>query len=98
MSTYAVNRPCRHIVHEPELRRALEYTPEQSLHQIEPALSEQEVELLLTGDAGGRSKLGANDFLLHQLGRGAARGFGVTRSVGQVAFRCERRPTGTLAP
>jgi hypothetical protein len=46
VSVYAVNKLCRRVVHEPELRAAL-----------------------LAGDVGRLSRMGANHFLLHQLGR-----------------------------
>ena len=69
MSIYAVNRLCRQIVHDPELRRALADQPEAALRALQPPLDDEEVRLLLAGDVGQLSKLGANDFLLHQLGR-----------------------------
>ena len=69
MSIYAVNKICYRVVHEPELRRALTDMPEQALRAATPPLSEEELQALLTGDVGLLSKLGANHFLLHQLGR-----------------------------
>lgn len=69
MSVYAVNKVCRRVVHEPELRQALADAPEQALRAARPPLSEEEVEALLAGDVGRLSKMGANHFLLHQLGR-----------------------------
>ena len=69
MSIYAVNKICYRVVHEPELRQALSDAPEQALRAATPSLSEEELQALLTGDVGRLSKLGANHFLLHQLGR-----------------------------
>jgi hypothetical protein len=69
VSVYAVNKLCRRVVHEPELRQALADAPEQALRAARPPLSEEEVAALLAGDVGRLSKMGANHFLLHQLGR-----------------------------
>jgi len=69
VSVYAVNKLCRRVVHEPELRRALSEAPEEAVRAATPPLSEEEVEALLAGDVGRLSKMGANHFLLHQLGR-----------------------------
>ena len=69
MSVYAVNKLCRRVVHEPELRTALAADPEAALRAATPPLSEDEVQALLAGDVGRLSKMGANHFLLHQLGR-----------------------------
>lgn len=69
MSVYAVNSFCRRVVHDPALREALARDPEPALRSARPALSEEEVQALLGGDVGRLSKLGANHFLLHQLGR-----------------------------
>jgi hypothetical protein len=69
MSVYAVNKLCRRVVHEPELRQALQADPEPALRAARPPLSDQELAALMAGDVGTLSKLGANHFLLHQLGR-----------------------------
>ena len=69
MSTYAVNKLCRRVVHEPELRAALARDPEAALRAATPPLAEDEIAALLAGDVGRLSHMGANDFLLHQLGR-----------------------------
>jgi len=69
VSIYAVNKVCYRVVHEPELRRDLTDVPEQALRAATPALSEEELQALLAGDVGLLSRLGANHFLLHQLGR-----------------------------
>jgi hypothetical protein len=69
MSIYAVNKICYRVVREPALRQALTDDPEAALRAATPPLSDEEVTALLTGDVGRLSKLGANHFLLHQLGR-----------------------------
>jgi hypothetical protein len=69
MSIYAVNKLCWRIVHEPELRKALRDDPEPALRAARPALDDEQVTALLAGDVGRLSKLGANHFLLHQIGR-----------------------------
>ena len=69
MSIYAVNKICYRVVHEPGLRQALSQAPEEALRAAQPPLSEEELSALLAGDVGTLSKLGANNFLLHQLGR-----------------------------
>lgn len=69
MSSYAVNKICYRVVREPALRQALTDGPEAALRAASPPLSDEEVTALLAGDVGRLSKLGANHFLLHQLGR-----------------------------
>nr|MDT0660382.1 hypothetical protein [Micromonospora sp. DSM 115978] len=69
MSIYAVNKICYRVVHEPDFRQALGDDPATALRTAEPPLSEDEFTALLAGDVGRLSKLGANHFLLHQLGR-----------------------------
>jgi hypothetical protein len=69
MSLYAVNKVCYRVVREPEFRRALTQAPEEALRAARPALSEEELAALLAGDVGRLSRMGANNFLLHQLGR-----------------------------
>jgi hypothetical protein len=69
MSIYAVDKLCHRVVHEPDLRRALSEDPERTLRAVKPALEEVELQALLAGDVGRLSKMGANHFLLHQLGR-----------------------------
>jgi hypothetical protein len=69
MSIYAVNKICYRVVREPALRQALTDDPEAALRAATPPLSDEEVTALLAGDVGRLSKLGANHFLLHQLGR-----------------------------
>jgi hypothetical protein len=69
MSIYAVNKLCRRVVHDPDLRRALAADPEAALRAARPPLDDEEVAALLAGDVGRLSRMGANHFLLHQLGR-----------------------------
>jgi Aromatic-ring-opening dioxygenase LigAB, LigA subunit len=69
MSVYAVNKLCRRVVHEPELREALARDPDAALRAARPPLAEDEIAALLAGDVGRLSRMGANHFLLHQLGR-----------------------------
>jgi hypothetical protein len=69
VSVYAVNKLCRRVVHEPELRAALARDPEAALRAATPPIAEDEIAALLAGDVGRLSHMGANHFLLHQLGR-----------------------------
>ena len=69
MSTYAVNKVCRRVVQEPAFRQALHDDPDAALRAATPPLSEEELRLLLEGDVGRLGRMGANHFLLHQLGR-----------------------------
>lgn len=69
MSIYAVNKVCYRVVHDPAFRQALLDAPEPALRAATPPLSAEELAALLAGDVGRLSHLGANHFLLHQLGR-----------------------------
>jgi hypothetical protein len=69
MSIYAVNKLCRRLVHEPELRARLQSDPESTLRAVQPPLSEEEIKLVMAGDVGRLGRMGANFFLLHMLGR-----------------------------
>ncbi len=69
MSRYAVDKLCYRVTHEPALREALRDGPEAALRAAMPPLSEEELHAFLSGDVGRLSRLGANHFLLHQLGR-----------------------------
>jgi hypothetical protein len=69
VSVYAVNKLCRRVVHEPALRAALGADPEAALGAATPPLTDEEIAALLAGDVGRLSRMGANHFLLHQLGR-----------------------------
>jgi hypothetical protein len=69
MSIYAVDKICYRVVREPHLRNELIQTPEEALRAATPPLTEEELQALLVGDVGFLSKMGANHFLLHQLGR-----------------------------
>jgi hypothetical protein len=69
MSMYPVNKLCWRVVHEPQLREALQDDPEAALRAAAPPLTEEQIAALLAGDVGRLSRMGANHFLLHQLGR-----------------------------
>ena len=69
MSIYAVDKICYRVVREPDLRNALAKAPEEALRAAAPPLADEELQALLAGDVGLLSKMGANHFLLHQLGR-----------------------------
>ena len=69
MSIYAVDKVCRRVVREPEFVEALRADPEPALRAAHPPLTEEECALLLSGDVGTLGRMGANFFLLHQLGR-----------------------------
>jgi Aromatic-ring-opening dioxygenase LigAB, LigA subunit len=72
MSVYAVNKICYRITHEPALRAALagsQQDRERALGEASPPLTGEERQALLAGDVGKLSRMGANHFLLHQLGR-----------------------------
>jgi Aromatic-ring-opening dioxygenase LigAB, LigA subunit len=69
MSVYAVNKLCYRAVREPALRQSLTEDPEAALLAVSPPLTDTERVALLAGDVGTLSLMGANHFLLHQLGR-----------------------------
>jgi hypothetical protein len=69
MSIYAVDKVCQRLVHEPELREALEADPVAALRAARPPLSEEEIELFAAAEVGKLMRMGANPFLLHQIGR-----------------------------
>jgi hypothetical protein len=69
VSLYAVDKVCRRVVIDPAFTAALREDPQATLAAVSPPLSERERELLLAGDVGSLGRLGANFFLLHQLGR-----------------------------
>lgn len=72
MSVYAVNKLCRRVVHEPELREQLNASRESAeaaIRAAQPPLSDEEAQLVLDGEVGILGLHGCNYFLLHQLGR-----------------------------
>jgi hypothetical protein len=72
MSVYAVDKLCRRVVHEPELRGALNGSraeAEVAIRAARPPLSDDEVQLVLDGEVGELGQRGCNYFLIHQLGR-----------------------------
>lgn len=95
MSVYAVNKLCRRVVHEPELREALNgprATAEAGVRAASPPLSEQEVQLVLDGEVGELGLRGCNYFLLHQLGRWEV--LGMTLKVHGERVRAARARVG----
>lgn len=87
MSVYAVNKVCRRLVHEPELRAALAASPESAeatLRAATPPLTDEEVRALLAGDVGTLSLAGANHFLMSQLGRFGLFGLDLTEYAARV--------------
>jgi aromatic-ring opening dioxygenase LigAB LigA subunit len=76
-------------VRDPGFVAALREDPEAALRAVTPALSDAERELLLAGDVGRLGRLGANFFLLHQLGRFEL--FGLTLPVYAERIRAEYR-------
>jgi hypothetical protein len=92
VSIYAVDSLCRRVVHDPSLRRALAERPEEALRAARPRLSDEERQALLAGDVGRLSKMGANHFLLHQLGRWEVLGLDLPTYAARirVAHRDER--------
>jgi Aromatic-ring-opening dioxygenase LigAB, LigA subunit len=69
MSIYAVDKVCRRVVREPGFADRLRSDPDAALREATPPLSDEERSLLLAGDVGRLGRMGANFFLLHQLGR-----------------------------
>jgi len=69
VSIYAVDKVCRRVVREPEFVDALRTDPERALRAAQPPLTDEERALLRSGDVGRLGRMGANFFLLHQLGR-----------------------------
>jgi hypothetical protein len=87
MSIYAVDKLCRRVVVDPQLVAALRADPQAALAAARPPLSDDERELLLAGDVGALGRLGANFFLLHQLGRFEL--FGLTLPIYAERIRAE---------
>jgi hypothetical protein len=87
MSLYAVDKLCRRVVVDPQLVAALREDPQAALEAARPPLSEHERELLAAGDVGALGRLGANFFLLHQLGRFEL--FGLTLPIYAERIRAE---------
>jgi hypothetical protein len=69
VSIYAVNKVCRRLVRDEDFRERLRADPRATLKSAEPPLTDEEIRCLLAGDVGRLGRLGANFFLLHQLGR-----------------------------
>jgi hypothetical protein len=69
MSIFAVDKVCRRVVIDPAFVAALRADGDGALRAAQPPLSDRERSLLLGGDVGALGRMGANFFLLHQLGR-----------------------------
>ena len=78
MSVYAVNKVCYRVVHEPVFRSQLALDAEAALRAADPPLTEDELLALLAGDVGTLSRMGANNFMLHNLGRFGVLGLDLT--------------------
>jgi hypothetical protein len=87
MSLYAVDKLCRRVVIDPGFAAALREDPQAALLSATPPLSERERELLAAGDVGALGRMGANFFLLHQLGRMEL--FGLTLALYAERIRAE---------
>lgn len=87
MSLYAVDKVCRRVVIDPAFAAALREDPQGALKAASPPLRDRERELLLAGDVGALGRMGANFFLLHQLGRMEL--FGLTLALYAERIRAE---------
>jgi hypothetical protein len=87
VSLYPVDKVCRRVVIDPAFVEALRADPEKALQAASPPLSDRERELLLAGDVGALGRMGANFFLLHQLGRMEL--FGLTLALYAERIRAE---------
>lgn len=87
MSIFAVDKVCRRVVIDPGFVAALREDADAALRAARPPLSERERVLLLAGDVGTLGRMGANFFLLHQLGRLEL--FGLTLSLYAQRIRAE---------
>ena len=95
MSVYAVNKVCRRLVRDEDFRARLRADPEGALRDATPPLTDEELRLLLAGDVGRLGRMGANFFLLHQLGRFEV--LGLTLSVYAERIRAEYREERSAA-
>jgi len=69
VSLFALDKVCRRVVIDPVFVAALREDPDATLRAVTPPLSDRERELMLDGNVGLLGRMGANFFLLHQLGR-----------------------------
>ena len=90
MSIFAVDKVCRAVVIDPAFTAALREDAEAALRAARPPLSDRERELLIAGDVGALGRMGANFFLLHQLGRFEL--FGLTLPLYAERIRAEYAP------
>jgi hypothetical protein len=99
VSIYSVDKVCRRVVREPEFVAALRRDPEAALRAATPPLSDEERSLLLAGDVGRLGRMGANFFLLHQLGRFELFGLTLPEYAARIRreYAPERAATGSRA-
>jgi hypothetical protein len=90
VSIFALDKVCRRVVSDPEFVAALREDADGALRAARPPLSDRERELLIAGDVGALGRMGANFFLLHQLGRLEL--FGLTLPVYAERIRAEYAP------
>jgi hypothetical protein len=69
MTILAVNRLCRDVMRDLDLRRRLAADPEAALAASPYAISAAERAALLAGDVGTLYRMGANSFLMGYLAR-----------------------------
>ncbi|HVY56243.1 MAG TPA: hypothetical protein VHA77_00160 [Xanthobacteraceae bacterium] len=69
MSILSVNRLCRDVMRDVELRRKLQEAPEHTLSRYPHPLSQAEREALLAGDVAQLYRRGGNSFLMGYLAR-----------------------------
>jgi hypothetical protein len=93
VSIYAVNKVCRRVVQDAALRERLRSDPDAALREATPPLTDEERELLVRGDVGRLGRMGANFFLLHQLGRFELLGLTLPTYAERIReeYRAERR-------
>jgi hypothetical protein len=84
VSIYAVNKVCRRLVHDEEFRERLQADPRATLQSAQPPLNDEEIGCLLVGDVGRLGRMGANFFLLHQLGRFEVLGLTLPEYAGRI--------------
>jgi len=69
MSILSVNRLCRDVMRDVELRKHLQDAPERTLSRYPHPLSQEERDALLAGDVARLYRMGANSFLMGYLAR-----------------------------
>ncbi len=91
MSIFAVNKLCRQIFNDSELRAAIATDPQAALADFD--LTDEERRLLLAGEVGRLYELGAHSFLLGHLTREQTFGLTVAEySARMRAAKDDRQP------